>query len=169
MSTIQTKAGNIILVEVPEMSQSYVVDNAIEYLTFKIPNYKNWCNDDILADPMAVNRYLSNVKEGEDWLTSGKRLHGKFDLVGTIKNGIPDFESEQFVEHKPMNGSDKFYRRYDATKRIMKFQDGDSIESGESWCGVINSKKFTATDSFLSLLKINKVDISKKYVVLKTK
>lgn len=155
MNTIQTKAGNIILVEVPEDASRFMVSE---------PNTSFKVRYDLLFEMGTKWVAINNIMPTND---NGKILE-KPIIIGKLTKGIPDFEVEQFVENMPMN-ADKFYRRYDATKRVMKFQDGDSIESGESWCGVINGKKFTANDSFISILKSHKIDLSKKYVVLKTK
>ena len=91
METIEIGGNKFCLVEVPANARDFKVDNGMEYLIFKIPNYKNWVTDDILENPNRLNKYLATTKEGEDFLTSGKRLHGKFKFIGTLHDGIINF------------------------------------------------------------------------------
>ena len=91
MKTFEANGKKYLMIEVPREAQNFVVDNAIEYLTFKIPNYKNWVTDDILENPHKLDKYLATTTPEDSWLTSGQRLHGKYKFLGTLSNGIINF------------------------------------------------------------------------------
>lgn len=77
------------IIEVPENAREFVLDNAMQYLTFKIPNYKNWVSDKVLKDPGKLVRWIErhNGKGRSDWILSGAKLpEGKYKLVGLAKD-----------------------------------------------------------------------------------
>lgn len=59
-------------VEVPAGSINFNID--MGYLIYKVPNYKAWVNDDILADYNKLQQHLDKHKGDDDYKTGGSPL-----------------------------------------------------------------------------------------------
>lgn len=79
---IQTAAGNIILVEVPEDSFDYRTGAKAMY-------YSGFKDAENVYEPNRKIRY-------ENWIGIDSKTC--LEIIGTIQNGTPDFEVEVFVE-----------------------------------------------------------------------
>src|SRR4051812_41843371 len=72
------KDRNLMLVPVPEAGINFII--YMGYLAFKMPNYKEWVSDDVLANPAKLDAYLEKANPENQWLQSGI----KFDYEGIV-------------------------------------------------------------------------------------
>jgi len=133
--------NSLFAVEVPKDAHKIIIDNSLQYLIYDIPNYKNWCNDNILEDYNKTLKFIQNHNPDKDWKRGGMKLpEGNHKIIGLIK--LPDFEmdfevDESWVEKHP----NLFYRYYN-----LSYPD---IVGGwtENWRCLSKEK------SFISLVK----------------
>lgn len=137
MTTIQTR--EIIMVEVPGDAYGFTVSEpntsfTVRYdLLFK--RGIKWC---AIKDIMPTN--------------DGGNKAEKPIIIGTITNGTPDFEVEEFVE----SGGTSLVVGKGSIEHFKNYEHDD-------W-------RFPATSkigSFISLLKSHKADLTKKWVCLR--
>ena len=82
-----------LFVTVRKDAHGFVVDNAMQYLVYKTPNYGNWCNNDILENPFLLMEFLDNHNPSDDYNTGGLKLpDGQWKLLGrAIENKDLDY------------------------------------------------------------------------------
>lgn len=75
--------GEYAFIKVRKDACGFVVDNAMEYLIYKSPNYGNWVTDEELEDWGKLEKYLETHSSENDWNTGGVKLPtGKWNLIG---------------------------------------------------------------------------------------
>lgn len=74
MTTHTLNGREVLLVEVAKDATGFVVDNAMQYFIFKVPNYKNWVTDKQLGNPGLLLKYLDTHSPDNDYKTSGVKL-----------------------------------------------------------------------------------------------
>ncbi len=92
---------SLLAIPVPDMSEGYVVDNAMQYMIFKVPNMKNWVTDKTLANPIKLQKWLDKTdKKGDpDYINTGVKLpDGKWEILGTVANTKYSFDQNPFIE-----------------------------------------------------------------------
>jgi hypothetical protein len=97
---------------VPECAIQIVAD--MGYLIYKEPDYKNRVTDAELANLAKLDKYLSRVKEGDDWKPGYIPLpSGQWQLIGKADE-LTEEQANWIVESdNPSQHSDKvIYRDY---------------------------------------------------------
>lgn len=87
MGSVRILENGQIAIYVPKDADDFVVDNAMQYLIYKVPNYKNWCNDRILGNSDKLTKYLATYSADNDYKTGGQKLpEGQWVFVTTTDN-----------------------------------------------------------------------------------
>lgn len=96
METISIEGYEYLLIVVRKDATSFVVDNAMQYLVYKVPAYENWVTDDELEDYGKLQAYLERAEGSEQWRNSGCKLpDGKWKCLGKAdKNGFDNYVLE---------------------------------------------------------------------------
>lgn len=97
-------------VEVPQGAINIIID--MGYIIWKEPNYKNWCNDDILSDYSKLSKYLETHKVEDDYKTGGMPLPiGTWEIVCASKdiiagNELGIIDASEFITLLASKGCD---------------------------------------------------------------
>ena len=76
-------------VEVPDMATNFIVD--MGYLIYKVPNYKGWVNDNVLADYNKLQKHLKKYENEPDFKTGGTPLPpGSWKYLFTTKEATEE-------------------------------------------------------------------------------
>jgi hypothetical protein len=140
---------NLFAVEVPEGAKDFTID--MGYLIFKVPNYKNWVNDDILADYGRLEKHLKTHKAENDYKTGGIMLPpGPREFLFCTKWATEE-DARKVVEWWVANYDHKvtWYRDYSA--------------SSEKACAI------DYVYSIASLLRSKNLDDKKNWAVIRKK
>lgn len=92
--------GNYLFVRVRKDAERFVVDNHMEYLIYRVPNYANWCNDDILEDWGKLEKFLDEHDSANDYKTGGAKLPpGKWRIIGKANTLLESDWGEILAKH----------------------------------------------------------------------
>lgn len=82
-----------LMITVRKDAMAFVVDNAMQYLVYKVPAYENWITDDELQDCGKTLRYLERVEGKDQYKISGCKLpDGKWKCLGKAdENGFDNY------------------------------------------------------------------------------
>lgn len=130
----------IYAVEVPDNAEKFIID--MGYLIFKVPNYANWCNDSIMADPARLIKYVETHKAENDYKTGGMPLPGNWQFICTSKE-CSEEQAKNIVED-----GEAGYKGYNTLEDNVLF-----------WREAI--------DSLNSLLQSKGCDVNNNYAILK--
>lgn len=112
MATMNIDGMEYLLITVRKDAIDFVVDNAMQYLIYKVPAYENWVTDDILEDWGKLERYLEKHENSEQYRTSGCKLpDGKWECLGIAdKNGFDNYVKKLELNPKMTLVLQKKYR-----------------------------------------------------------
>lgn len=131
----------IFCVEVPDGAKNFRID--MGYLIYKVPNYKVWVTDDILADYRKLQKHLEKHKGEDDYKTGGTPLPpGSGQFLFTTK-GCTEEDCETIVESFIAGDGVAVYRDYECAGWVK-----------------------SAVGSFLTLLKSKGCDINRNHAII---
>lgn len=99
METTNIDCVEYLLITVRKDATDFIVDNAMQYLVYKVPAYENWVTNDELENWGKLERYLERTKHSEQYRTSGCKLpDGKWNCLGIAdNNGFDNYVKDLFL------------------------------------------------------------------------